>query len=416
MFLKLVTRVMATTDPRCLWKFAWNFGVKTLVGVERFKARIRRGEYFPAFVYISIVNSCNLRCQGCWVDVEAERSQLDVEVVSRLIEESKTQGNRFFGILGGEPFLHPGLLEILARHPECYFQVFTNGQCITPSIAKRLRELGNVTPLISIEGREVVSDERRGNVDVFARTLRGLEACLKEGVLTGVATSVCQSNMEELLTESWLEELIKRGVHYVWFHAYRPVGPKMNGQLGLTPEQQLRVRKFVVEMRSRMPIGIVDAYYGHDGKALCPMATGISHHVSPYGDVEPCPIIQFAKEGIGDGRGFVEKVKGSAFLKDFREMTAKVTRGCVVLERPDLVEELVKKHGAKDTTARKTAMAELRQMEVRKSQWIPGEEVPEGHWMYRWAKKFWFADFGAYAALEKSEDKAGNGSKERRES
>ena len=26
------------------------------------------------------------------------------------------------------------------------------------------------------------------------------------------------------------------------------------------------------------------------------MATGISHHISPWGDIEPCPIIQFAKE------------------------------------------------------------------------------------------------------------------------
>ena len=74
--------------------------------------------------------------------MEAERSQLDVEAVSRLIEDAKTQGNRFFGILGGEPFLHPELMDILERHPECYFQIFTNGQCITPKIARRLVELG----------------------------------------------------------------------------------------------------------------------------------------------------------------------------------------------------------------------------------------------------------------------------------
>ncbi|MEI6715077.1 MAG: radical SAM/SPASM domain-containing protein [Verrucomicrobiota bacterium] len=399
MLPELAARILSTTDPKCLWKFLWNFGAKTLLSVEMFKARLRRGEYFPAFVYISILNSCNLRCQGCWVDVEAERSQLDVEAVSRLIEDAKTQGNRFFGILGGEPFLHPGLFEILERHPECYFQIFTNGQCITPKIAQRLRELGNATPLISIEGRELVSDERRGNVDVFARTLRGLEACLEAELLTGVATSVCQSNIQDLLTEDWLRELIRKGVHYVWFHTYRPVGPKMNPQLGLTPEQLVQVRRFIVEMRTKMPIGIVDAYYGHDGKALCPMSTGISHHISPYGDVEPCPIIQFAKEDIRDPRGIVATLRDSAFLKDFRELTAKATRGCVVLERPDLVKELVQKHGARDTTVRKTAMAEIDAMLPRYSQWLPGEEIPEQHWMYRWAKRFWFSDFGAYQQM-----------------
>jgi hypothetical protein len=35
-------------------------------------------------------------------------------------------------------------------------------------------------------------------------------------------------------------------------------------------------------------------------------------------------------------------------------------------------------------------------MTPRFSQWLPGEEIPEQHWMYRWAKKYWFNDFGAY--------------------
>ncbi|MEY2600110.1 MAG: hypothetical protein RLZZ142_2369 [Verrucomicrobiota bacterium] len=399
MLPELATRILSTTDPRCLWKFVWNFGAKTLWSVERFKARVRRGEYFPAFLYISILNTCNLRCQGCWVDVEAERSQLDVDAVARLITEAKTQGNRFFGLLGGEPFLHPGLFEILERFPECYFQIFTNGQCITPKVAARLRAVGNATPLISIEGREVVSNERRGNVEVFARTLRGLEACVEAGLLTGVATSVCQTNIGELLTEEWLRELIRRGVHYAWFHTYRPVGPKMNPQLALRPEQLTQVRRFIVEMRAKVPIGIVDAYYGHDGGALCPMASGISHHISPYGQVEPCPIIQFAKEEIRDERGIVATLRDSAFLRDFRELTASATRGCVVLERPDLVKELVVRHGAKDTTVRGTAMAELEAMQPRFSQWLPGAEIPEKHWMYKVAKRFWFSDFGAYRKL-----------------
>jgi Ni/Co efflux regulator RcnB len=70
-----------------------------------------------------------------------------------------------------------------------------------------------------------------------------------------------------------------------------------------------------------------------------------------------------------------------------------------VLERPDLVKELVVKHGARDTTLRGTAVAELDAMTPRFSQWLPGEEVPEKHWMYRLAKKYWFNDFQAYRAI-----------------
>jgi MoaA/NifB/PqqE/SkfB family radical SAM enzyme len=369
-----------------------------MLSVEKFKRRLKRGEYFPPFLYLSILNTCNLRCQGCWVDVES-KDAIDLEALNRTILDAKKHGNAFFGILGGEPFMHPQLLDLLAAHPDCYFQIFTNGQLITEKVATRLREIGNSTPLISIEGREITSDERRGKKDVYARTLRGLDNALNAGLLTGVATSVCRTNIEELLTEQWLRELIKRGVHYAWYHGYRPVGPKPNFDLALTPEQLVRVRKFVVEMRSRVPIAIIDAYYDHDGQALCPMSTGISHHIGPKGDIEPCPIIQFAAEDIHDPRGIFETMRSSAFLKDFRELSARHTRGCVVLERPDLVKEIVVKHGARDTTTRQTAMAELDAMAPRFSQWLPGEEVPEKHWMYRLAKKYWFYDFNAYRGV-----------------
>ncbi len=400
MFPSLAFRILRTTDPRCMAKFLWNFGVKGIRSIQLFKKRLKRGEVFPPFLYLSILNSCNLRCQGCWVDVAAERVAIDLDTLNRTINDAKAHGNAFFGILGGEPFMHPELLDLLAAHPDCYFQIFTNGQFITEKIAKRLRQLGNATPLISIEGREVVSDERRGNKQVYERTLRGLHACLKERLLTGVATSVCQTNIGELCTEQWLRELIAFGAHYVWFHTYRPVGPKMNPALALTPQQLVQVRRFVVEMRTKMPIGIVDAYYDGGGNALCPMSTGISHHVGPKGDIEPCPIIQFATENIRDPRGVFATMRDSEFLKDFRDISARHTRGCVVLERPDLVKELVIKHGARDTTIRGTAMAELEAMEPRFSQWLPGEEIPEQHWMYRWAKKYWFNDFGAYVQAD----------------
>lgn len=403
MLPQLAYRVLRTADLRCLWKFGWNFGVKAMLSVERFKRRLKRGEYFPPFLYISIINSCNLRCQGCWVDVEAPRQKIDLEAMNRLITEAKRAGNSFFGLLGGEPFMHPEVLDILAAHPDCYFQVFTNGQFITAQVAERLRQLANATPLISIEGRELVSDQRRGRVDVFNKTMRGLEQCLQHRLLTGVATSVCQSNIDDLLSESWLRELIRRGVHYVWYHTYRPVGPHMNADLALRHEQLIQVRRFVTEMRARMPIAIIDAYYDHDGRALCPMATGISHHIGPAGDIEPCPILQFATDTIGDSRGIFATLRDSAFLRDFRDLTAQATRGCVVLERPDLVKELVIKHGARDTTQRKTALAELEAMQPRSSQWLPGDEVPEKHWMYRLAKKYWFSDFGAYRQLRQNQ-------------
>ncbi|MDP1564303.1 MAG: radical SAM/SPASM domain-containing protein [Pirellulaceae bacterium] len=395
MILKLSARMLREVDKKALWKFAWNFGYKGMRSVQKFKQRLKQGIHFPPFLFISVINSCQLRCQGCWVDVSSKRQMIELADMNRIINDAKKHGNSFFGILGGEPFMHPQLFEILEAHPDCYFQIFTNGQLITDEVAKRLRKVGNATPLISIEGTEVVSDDRRGGRDVLNKTLQGLENCVKNHLIVGVATSVCQTNID-LVSESWLRRLIDMGVHYCWFHTYRVVGPKPAVELALTPEQVVKIRRFAVDMRAKLPIGIVDAYWDDKGQALCPMATGVSHHIGPSGSIEPCPIIQFAKENISDDQSLYQLVTRSEFLRDFREASAQATRGCVVLERPDLVRDLVIKHSAADTTQRQTALKEMEALTPRGSQHTPGEEIPEKHWLYRFAKKHYFFGFGAY--------------------
>ena len=39
MFPQLALRILRTTDPRLLGKFMWNFGVKGLLSIEKFKRR-----------------------------------------------------------------------------------------------------------------------------------------------------------------------------------------------------------------------------------------------------------------------------------------------------------------------------------------------------------------------------------------
>ena len=175
------------------------------------------------------------------------------------------------------------------------------------------------------------------------------------------------------------------------------MGPDPAPELALTPEQQRKARQFVVDMRCKKPIIIIDAYYDADGAALCPAATGFTHHINPWGDIEPCPIIQFAKDSIHDERPLEEVFNESDFLKDFRRTAAQHTRGCIVLERPDLNEDLANRHGAKDATARKTAFAELKAAQPHPSQYAPeSKPIPERSWAYRLAKKIAYHDYGVY--------------------
>ncbi|OPZ04720.1 MAG: pyrroloquinoline quinone biosynthesis protein PqqE [candidate division BRC1 bacterium ADurb.BinA364] len=335
-----------------------------------------------------------MRCQGCWVSVDnpAEMAEQDA---GRLIDQAKRYGVRFFGILGGEPLLHPRLFAILEKHPECYFQLFTNGTAITEAAAREMRRLGNISPLISIEGLEQVSDERRGGRNVYAKALAGLERCRRERLVAGIATSVCQSNIGELAAEAFIDECIRRGAHYLWYYIYRPVGAIPAPELALRKDQIAALRRFIVAMRSRKPILLVDAYWDHQGRGLCPAAVGLSYHVNARGDLEPCPPLQFASENLLDGRDIFDAVNRSAFLREFSKTCAETTRGCIILEDPAKLKALVERMGARATSGR-DGLAELAAMAPKPSHDLPDEAIPEDSWAYRFAKKHWFFGFGAY--------------------
>ena len=98
-------------------KFAYNFGVKGMRSVELHKRRRRRGENFPPFLFISVISSCQLRCQGCWVDVAAPTQKMSLDELNRIVGDAKAHGNAYFGILGGEPFLHPSCSICSRRTP-----------------------------------------------------------------------------------------------------------------------------------------------------------------------------------------------------------------------------------------------------------------------------------------------------------
>jgi len=344
---------------------------------------------------ISLTSRCNYSCQGCWVSTKKDTA-LPVATVLNVIEQAKKHGSYYFGLMGGEPFLYDGLYEILSKNPDCYFQVFTNGSFLTKDAAKKLQKMGHVTPVISIEGLEKVSDERRRGKNVYASAIDALKNCVGAKLFTGVAASICQSNFEELVNRNFLQKMIELGACYVWYYIYRPVGPNPCHELVLTKEQIITLRRFLVESRVEFPVIIVDTYWDAQGRAVCPGAMGLSHHVSPGGYLEFCPPLQFSKDRLADGTDFSHKIIHSQFLSNLRTQVAQKTRGCIFMEDPQTLHNWMTDANALDSTGRDTVYEELAKMVPCASHDIPGEEIPEKSLFYRIIKKYWFFGFGSY--------------------
>ncbi|MGQ8336549.1 radical SAM/SPASM domain-containing protein [Sunxiuqinia sp. A32] len=390
----MLKQLLFRTDRRCLYKFVYNLGVKGTLSFNRFQKRLKKGEFFPAFHFISVTEDCNLNCQGCWVMGKKKNSRMSEEQLDQIITETKAQGSYFFGILGGEPLLYKPLFDIFRKHSDCYFQLFTNGTLLTPDIAEQIRQCANVSPLISFEGDEQVADIRRGGKQVYQRTQQAIDNSINAGLVTGVAMSVCKSNLELALSPDFIQSLIEKGVTYLWYYIYRPVGENATVELSLSKSEIEQLRTYMVDARTKYKLVIVDAYWDEEGRGLCPAASGLSHHINASGYIEPCPVIQFATDRVGE-KPLMELYRSSAFLRDLKVEIPQKTNGCIIMEDPNWLVDFVEEHGAQDTSGRDNEAERLRAM-IPVTSHGSGKPIPEKNWAYKFAKKRAFFGLGAY--------------------
>jgi MoaA/NifB/PqqE/SkfB family radical SAM enzyme len=387
-------RMMTEISPRLAMKGAYLCAYKGMRAVWAYKRRLKSKELYPPFMFVALTNKCNLRCHGCWVEKEGVGYYLPEDQLDLIISNGKKHKAHYYTLLGGEPMMYPNLWDIFQRHSDCYFQVITNGMMFTDKNAARIREVGNVTPLISIDGFAAQNDLRRGE-GVFQAAEEGMWRLKKNKVIYGVATTITGKNMDEVLSDEYVEWFIKRGALYIWYYVYRPMGNEPHTEYCVSREQLIEIRKRMLRLRRKHAIFIIDTYWTAEGEAFCPAATGLGYHVNPRGGIEICPALSFAADKVTDHNGDLTKTfADSQLLNGFQDFVKSRTKGCVILESPVELKNFIKSTGAADYSSR-DAYGELESMSPRHSHHLAGEEIPEDYWLYRFLKKQVFFGMGA---------------------
>jgi len=120
---------------------------------------------------------CRLLCRLVY-----PRGRHAPELLDRIIREGEELGTYLYTILGGEPFVYPHLFEVAKNHPDVVFHTFTNGTLLTnPKMIEQLKEVGNIVPVISIEGWEKETDQRRG-AGMFANIVKVMDTLKANGI------------------------------------------------------------------------------------------------------------------------------------------------------------------------------------------------------------------------------------------
>ncbi|MGD8898136.1 MAG: radical SAM protein, partial [Acidobacteriota bacterium] len=205
--------------------------------------RERHGQTPGDFLVISPGKACNLRCEGCYANSGAHKEKLARPVFERLVGEAHREwGTRVFVISGGEPLAYKdqgkGVLDLAERFPDCFFVMYTNGTLIDDGVAKRMGELGNLSPALSVEGMREATDARRGE-GVFDKVLAAMKRLRREGVITGISLTATRKNAEEILSDEVVDLFFEEmGVLYAFVFHYMPIGRAFTLDLMMTPEQR----------------------------------------------------------------------------------------------------------------------------------------------------------------------------------
>lgn len=144
----------------------------------------------PSAITYFVNWACNLRCRECWLygDSAAENAWLE-EVkreqaslstwVQTLDEMAMAGGKPAISIMGGEPLMHPQIIEFVReakrRLPNCALDMSTNGTLL-PRVADRLVRAGIDVVYVSLDGpTPEVNDPIRGPRS-YQRAVAGVES------------------------------------------------------------------------------------------------------------------------------------------------------------------------------------------------------------------------------------------------
>jgi MoaA/NifB/PqqE/SkfB family radical SAM enzyme len=343
-------RLSTVCSKACFQKFAQNLIINEfLLAGPRREAFHRRYGFDPPFLLvISPTMRCNLSCYGCYAGQYTKDQELSTETLHRILGEAKEMGIYFITLSGGEPFIRPDLLDLFATHGDLYFQVYTNGTFIDPSMAQRLSQLGNVLPAISIEGFEAETDARRGPGH-FRRILSAMEHLRAEGVLFGFSATATRQNTELIVSDEWVDFFAQQGCFIGWYFNYIPIGKKPSMDLMPTPEQRIYRRRRLVELRKRTPMVLAD--FWNDGPLVggC-IAADRYLHINSRGDVEPCVFVHFAVDNIREKS--LAEILDSPFFHAIRRRqpySSNYYRPCMIIDHPHILREVVRQSGAHPT-------------------------------------------------------------------
>ena len=242
----------------------------------------------PMKTTLVITEQCNLDCRLCYGRCKEPkpRAELSIDDWRRIVDDLAASGVIWLYIEGGEPFLKPGFVELLAENtPRMFTMVRTHGTLIDAELATRLKAIDIAIVLVDLWGATAAThDALTGTPGSHARSLAGIRHLVEAGLDTQLLFILNRRNVHEL--QAWCDLAAGLGASAAGVLRLYPLG-QVRGQWD---ELALSLDEMMAAIASlRLPPGLRLMQSWHPRNANCCWQMSA---INAYGDSIGCAYLR----------------------------------------------------------------------------------------------------------------------------
>ena len=352
---KFAMNIINECDPGVIKKMLLALGLGA--GVNGTKAvRENREKYkcnIPFIILFDPTSACNYHCKGCWSAEYGHKSNLSLDEMRSIVDQGTKLGTHFYMLTGGEPLIKKDeILTLCAENPNCAFLAYTNASLVDQAFCDRMKDVGNLSLALSIEGTEESNDFRRGD-GAYSKTIEAMDLLKKNGLFFGISVCYTSKNIPSVTSDEFLDLMIEKGSRFGLYFNYMPVGKDAVVDLIPSPEQRSQMYKWLRKVRnsqSGKPMFVMDFQNDAEYVGGC-IAGGRNYfHINSEGDMEPCVFIHFSDSNIRE-KTLLEGLRSPLFQAYWHNQPFNDNhlRPCPMLENPQCLRKIIAETGAKST-------------------------------------------------------------------
>lgn len=286
-------------------------------------------------VVLEITKHCNQKCRHCYSWAQRKK-RMPGSTIDRILKFVRVNYKHVF-ITGGEPTLDRRIFTIAKQNPDIMFFMFTNGSTIKRQFAFKLTLIGNLIPVLSIDGDSAKRHDYFRGKGSWQKLMRAIKVLNSLHLPWGYLSMVTNLNARQVLSRKFVKAMKKRGAIMARYLEYIPVGP--NAKAKLVPSG---ATYYLMEKRKQAIIKNCEIYMQETAQRKC---LGLVFF-DVDGNIKCCPFFHYSKHNISRGN-IAEAIRDS--ISDWSK--ARYPGECPVYSDQDGLREYLARHFWKPTVS-----------------------------------------------------------------